>query len=226
MKIQNLCKTILASITLFAANASFAAVIANTASVYLNSDPGSWVGGGIGAQTVTWTHGIDGLFYGGPNYGDFNQGVEISYDGGSNWTFQFAAPSYDPLTNTNDGQLLQTEMYEGAQRFPFNSPTKPGMNISGNGRGDNTLSGWFNVLEIGYDDTGNLSTFAVDFKQFDEDSTTVGLYGSLRFNSSIPINPIPEPSTVTLMFLGLAGIIAAMRKGRATKNFLTETHRM
>lgn len=209
MTIQKLIRTFTLMIAIVGAQAGFADVLASSGTVYLQSDPGSWVGGGLPSPTVTWTHGIDGLFYGGPNYGDFTKGVDIRFDNGGNWNFQFAAPSYDPVTNTNNGQLLQLGLYQGAERFPFNSPTNPGMDISGNGRGDNTLSGWFNVLEIGYDTAGNLSKFAVDFKQFDESSTTIGLYGSLRFNSTIPINPVPEPATVALMAVGLAAIAAA-----------------
>lgn len=203
----------IATIFVFAglSNAS-AAVIAQTATVYLSSDAGSYVGGGIGAPTVTWVHGVDGVFYGGPNYSSFDQGVRISYSGDSDWNFSFAAPTYDPATNTNDGQPLSVGMYTGAQRFPFNSPTKPGISVSGNGRGNNSQTGWFNVLEIAYDDAGNLSKFAVDFKQFDESNKTVGLYGSMRFNSSIAITAVPEPSTCALMLFGLTACAVMARK--------------
>jgi hypothetical protein len=213
MLFSKLLKIVTFSAGIFLSVSASAAVnIANSAEVYLNSDPGSWVGGGIGAPNVTWKHGIDGIFSGGPNYESFDRGVQISYNDGNYWTFQFAAPSYDPTTNTNIGQSLEVGLYTNAQRFPFNSPTKPGINISGNGRGNNAQTGWFDVLEIEYDATGNLSKFAVDFKQFDESSTTSGLYGSLRFNSSIAINTVPEPSTFAIMVIGLVGMVAAVRR--------------
>jgi hypothetical protein len=199
--------------------------IATSAEVYLNSDLGSWVGGAIGAPSVTWVHGIDGVFSGGPNYGSFDRGVQISYNDGSYWTFQFSAPSYDPTTNTTLGQPLHVGLYTNAQRFPFNSPTKPGINISGNGRGNNTQTGWFNVLDIEYDAAGDLSKFAVDFKQFDESSITTGLYGSLRFNSSIAINPVPEPSTFALMVLGLFGVVATARRETSTSPTAADVER-
>jgi hypothetical protein len=47
-------------------NAS-AGSLANTASVYFSADPGSWVGGAVGAPNVTWVHGIDGVFSGSTN---------------------------------------------------------------------------------------------------------------------------------------------------------------
>lgn len=202
---------------IFATSAS--ANIASSAEAYLKADPGSWVGGGIGGATADWVHGVDGVFYGNPNYGSFLRGVEISYSGDASWWFEFSAPTYDRKTNTNDGQLLQVGLYTHAQRFPFNSPTKPGIDISGDGRGNNTESGWFDVLEISYDASGNLDKFAVDFKQFDEGNTTVGLYGSLRFNSDIPIDTsftpsvVPEPASVFLMLAGGAALLARRRFG-------------
>jgi len=200
--------------SLFVTSAS--AVMANSAEVYLKADAGSWVGGAIGGPTADWVHGVDGVFYGYPNYGNFLRGVEIGYTGDATWTFEFAAPSYNRKTNTNDGQLLQVGLYKNAERFPFNSPTKPGIDISGNGRGNNTESGWFEVLQISYDTSGNLDQFAVDFKQFDEGNTTVGLYGSLRFNSDIPIDTsftpsaVPEPDTIFMMIV--AGTAFAARR--------------
>lgn len=183
------------------ANQSFAA-LANSGSVYLNAEPGSWVGGGIGAEEVLWTHGIEGLFSISRN---FNQGVNVSFDDGNYWSFNFAAPTYDPITNTNDGNKLSVDFYDNATRFPFNSPTRPGLAFSGNGRGNNTLGGWFNVLEVDYAPDDSVLAFAVDFRQFDEseDMTGPSTYGSLRINSSIPINPVPIPAAWILLGGGL-----------------------
>ena len=220
MQLRTLLASALFTLTAFA-SADVSAAIADNAEVYLKSDPGSYVGGGIGAPSVTWVHGIDGIFFGDPNYGTFLDGVNISYHGDNYWNFEFSAPSYDRTTNTNDGQLLHVGMYTNAERFPFNSPTKPGIDISGAGRGNNTESGWFDVLQISYDSSGNLDEFAVDFKQFDESNTTIGLYGSLRFNSDIPLNlsgvaPVPEPTSMYLMLAGLAGVAGAAARRRAS----------
>ncbi len=187
------------------------AALATSAVVYLQSDPGSWVGGAIGAPEVTWTHGNEGIFSANYNY---RQGVSISYQGGDWWDFEFAAPSYDPVSNTNDGQQLKVGFYDKAQRFPFNSPTRPGLSVSGNGRGNNTLSGWFRVLEIDHGLNGELNRFAVDFRQYDESSTMSGpsLYGSLRFNSSIAINPVPEPASYAMLLAGLVMTAAVARR--------------
>jgi len=41
----------------------------------------------------------------------------------SSWNFNFAAPTYNPDTNTNDGNFLEAGFYDNAERSPFNSPT-------------------------------------------------------------------------------------------------------
>lgn len=187
--------------------------LANTASVFMHGEPGSWVSGALGAPEVTWVHGIEGIFSGGTN---FSQGVSITYSGDAYWSFDFAAPSYNPVTNTNDGQPLTVGFYNNATRWPFNSPTKPGLSVSGNGRGDNQLSGWFNVLEIAYGSNGDILRFAVDFRQYDENLTMSGpsLYGSLRFNSAIPLSPVPESSTLALWAGGLAALTVLRARRR------------
>lgn len=197
---------------------SYADNIATSAAVYLHSDPGSWVGGGIGGPEATWQHGIDGVFYGGATSGSYG-GVRIRYDNGDYWTFGFAAPTYDPETNTNDGRPLAVGFYDNAQRLPFRSPTRPGLEVSGNGRGDNTLSGWFDVLEVSYGANGALDRFAVDFRQFDESANQTGpsLYGSLRFNSNIAINPVPEPANSAMLLAGIAMLGATVGRARTRR---------
>jgi hypothetical protein len=187
------------------------AALASSGSVYLNAEPGSYVGGGIGSDEVLWTHGVEGLF---SIVRNFDQGVRVTFQSDSYWSFDFAAPTYDPATDTNPGNELTIGFYNNAQRYPFNSPTRPGLDFSGNGRGNNTLSGWFNVLDAAYEDNGDVLRFAVDFRQFDEsdDMTGPSTYGSLRINSDIPINPVPIPSTLLLLSSGLIWLVAKRRK--------------
>jgi hypothetical protein len=211
-------KKVIATIALVAplfAQGAAASELATTAEVYLYSQPGSYVGGGIGAQQVTWVHGIDGIFESASNYGAATSGIDITYDDGNYWNFQFSAPTYDPATNTNNGQVLHDGLYTNAQRLPFNSPTKPGMTISGDRRGDDGNSGWFDVLDIAYNPDGSLETFAVNFEQFDTGHQTgPALYGSLRFNSSIPVNPVPLPASLWLLLGGAlcAGLLLNPRR--------------
>lgn len=202
------------------AQPSAAEELATTASVYMYSGPGNYVGSGLGAQQVDWVHGVDGIFEASANYGNNLNGIDITYDNGSMWNFQFAAPSYNAATNTNSGQLLQDGLYTQAQRYPFNSPTRPGLTISGNGAGDNRDSGWFDILNIAYNADGSLASLAVDFDQFDNaNESGPGLYGSLRFNSSIPVDPVPLPGSLGLL-LSAALCTAVLVRRRRPENQL------
>jgi len=194
------------------------AALASSGSVYLNAEPGSWVGGGIGASEVTWTHGIEGIF---SINGNFDQGANVTFNDGSNWSFNFAAPTYDPVTNTNTGNQLEAGFYDNATRFPFNSPTRPGMSFSGNGRGNNRLGAWFDVLAIEYGSGNDVLSLAIDFRQFDESEDMLGssTFGSLRINSNIalnltgePLSQVPVPAAVWLFGSGLLGLIGIARR--------------
>ena len=203
------------------AGGSANAAMATSGSVYLNAEPGSWVGGGIGASEVTWTHGVEGVFSITTN---FDLGATVTFDDGKYWSFNFAAPTYDPVTNTITGNQLEVGFYNYATRFPFNSPTRPGLSFSGNGRGNNTLGGWFDVLEVVYGAGGDILKLAVDFRQFDESESMTGpsTFGSLRINSDIalnytgvPLSHVPVPAAVWLFGSGLLGLVGMSRRNKA-----------
>jgi len=71
------------------------------------------------------------------------------------WSASFAAAS---------GTMLQPGTYPGANRYPFNSGV-PGLNISGNGAGCNTLNGSFIVHEVSYGPSGEVLRLDVSFEQ-------------------------------------------------------------
>ena len=58
------------------------------------------------------------------------------------WDVNFAAP---------DDVELTKGFYQNATRFPFQSISSPGLSVTGLGRGCNTLTGNFDVLEANYD---------------------------------------------------------------------------
>jgi hypothetical protein len=141
---------------------------ANT--LYFQSQPGDYIGGG---QTATYTAGTFTA------YSSLGH-IEIAYSDPSHWWYlNFAAPQ---------GDALATGAYEGAVRWPFQSPTHPGLDVSGDGRGCNMLSGRFSVLDVQFDGSGNVTQFAADFEQHCENATPA-LYGAIRFNSSLGVTP-------------------------------------
>lgn len=72
------------------------------------------------------------------------------------WGFDLAAPQ---------GQQLAPGAYVNATRYPFQAPTVPGLNFSGDGRGCNMLSGQFTITEIVYGGDDSLQRLRVTFEQ-------------------------------------------------------------
>jgi hypothetical protein len=75
---------------------------------------------------------------------------------------------------------LERGYYPDLQRWPFHNPRKGGLDWSGNGRGCNTLTGWFAIDRVTY--TGSTLT-AVDlrFEQHCEGGTAA-LRGAIRWS--------------------------------------------
>jgi len=162
---------------------------------YFTSSPASWIGQG---QTLTLTRGFSA-------YREFNLGAYTN-------SVHLTADGYE-LTIVGPVLALPTlGFYPNATRWPFMG-TGAGMAFTGPGRGNNTLTGNFNVLQADYDATGQVTAFAVDFVQYDEGNQSAWSRGSIRFNSNIPV---PEPGVVSIWTAGLAAI--CFRRGaRALK---------
>ena len=150
---------------------------AQTTVLFLDSQAGDYIGGGV-QQTVTPAIGSFTVSR------NFDNGVSISVNtNGGLWSLAFAAPADATLTPGT---------YDDATRWPFQSPTSPGLSVSGMGRGCNTLTGSFVIREAMYDAAGQVQAFAADFEQHCEGGAAA-LLGSIRINSSVPFTPPPPP---------------------------------
>lgn len=115
---------------------------------------------------------------------NFDGGVSITLRGatpGDFWFLDFAAPGDVPLV---PGTYLL------ATRFPFQAPTSPGLDVAGEGRGCNRLTGQFTVLDVVYGAGDTIVSFAADFEQHCEEQAPA-LFGSIRYNF------VPPPFTVS-----------------------------
>lgn len=173
---------------------------------HYTSEPGDYIGIG-GELTLT---SADADFFVSRNFGG---GVSVHMNNFSFpnpptfvfWTTDFAAPF---------GAELTVGAYEGATRFPFNQPHEPGLAVYGDGRGCNSVTGRFDVLEAVYDpNTGDVVAFAADFEQHCE-GVEPALFGSLRINSDVPLPVIIAPRIVVENPLNIGGCVeAAGRRG-------------
>jgi len=160
-----------------------AAAQAQVTSLSLTSDPGDFIGGG---QTTFLTP-ADGSFSASKN---FDNGVSIDFFGqaGVFWLLDFAAPN---------SQLLTVGSYTGGARFPFQAASQPGLSISGDGRGCNTLTGSFVVLEISYGAGTTINSFDATFEQHCEGATPA-LRGEIQFNAH-PTVSMTAPSHLSVL---------------------------
>ena len=146
--------------------------------IHFDSDPGDYIGQG---QRQTWTH-RDGTFS--ASVISWSNAVAIEFDASGeslSWSLEFAAP--------HDARV-QPGVYLGATRYPFQDDANPGLTVSGDGRGCNKSSGWFQVLEVVYGAGNQVVSFAADFEQHCEFGIAA-LRGGVRFNSAIPYAPTP-----------------------------------
>jgi hypothetical protein len=146
--------------------------------VHLESDVGDYIGGG---QTYTYTQAnatITVAASGGH--------LSIGIAGDQGWSGDFQMPS---AVNQ-----LEPGNYAGLQRYPFNDPAKGGLSWYGEGRGCNTLSGWFTVDSVRYVGA-SLAAIDLHFEQHCEGGVPA-LRGTIHWKSddtSAPPGPVNPP---------------------------------
>ena len=148
--------------------------------VYLKSDTGDYIGQGgtylyTRANAVLSVSATGGL-------------LTVGVDGNTWWNGDFAT-----MTSITD---LEQGYYPDLERYPFNDPTKGGLDWSGDGRGSNTLTGWFAVDSATYDN-GALSAITLRFELHSEGGTPA-LHGAIHWEADDttqppgPVLPIPD----------------------------------
>jgi len=142
-----------------------------TTALFYASQSGDYIGQG---ETRTYTD-AEAKF----TIGSTSNRVSVRIDplAGSSfwWSLELSAP---------EGVSVGPGTYVAARRYPFTSPVSNGLSFSGSGRGCNTLTGRFVVLEAVYGSGGTVQRFAADFEQHCEDADA-GLFGAIRYNSTI-----------------------------------------
>ncbi len=145
------------------------------------SDTGDYIGGGksssaSGAASVTLS-------------ANYDNGVEIALKNSGNgdyWSVDFVAGAK---------AILTPGLYEGAQRFPFQEGTAPGLSVDGNGAGCNMLTGKFSIEELARDPVAGVTRFSATFEQHCEGGVPA-LRGVINFQASGVPDPTPTADTV------------------------------
>jgi hypothetical protein len=125
--------------------------------------------------------------------------------GGSDNTFAIL----DFGTNQLGVPLTPGTFYDNAQREAFAQPGHPGLDVSFQNRGSNTLTGNFFIKDLTYTTnpvTGALQllTFGATFEQHSE-GLAPALFGEIQFNE--PLTTVPEPASLALSGLGTLGLL-------------------
>ena len=171
----------------------------------LQSQPGSFIGGGQNWD-ITYTPQNSQSFFaeinqtlpnGQPDYISFIMGTVT---GGSDNTYATLDFSTVQL-----GTPLQPGTYDNAQRAAFAEPGHPGLDVTFQNSGSNVLTGSFTINELSFykDQNNNLEigSFSVSFAQ-SSDNNTSNITGTFTFQA------VPEPSSLVMLSLGTTVLAA------------------
>jgi len=104
--------------------------------------------------------------------------VDVNINGNTFWTLDFAAPQGQALTAGTT--------YDNAARYPFQSPTQPGLSLFGDGRGCNTVTGSFTVIAATFGPHGWIQSFDATFVQHCEGDPNSEATGEVILNNGPP----------------------------------------
>ena len=208
MKIRRL---FLCLLLIIAALGAISSARAQVVHLTLQSQPGDFIGQG-GNYDLTYTPANSPFFF--ISVGSFIGSPAMP----SEVHFTLGDPTADFNTfatldfGTNQlGIPLQPGFYANAEREPFASPGHPGLDVTFQNRGSNTLTGNFTITDFTFlNDV--LQSFAASFEQHSEGNQPA-LFGSVTYDA----NAIPEPNSCVLIFAGstlLGGLRFVARRAK------------
>jgi hypothetical protein len=167
----------------------------STGTLSFSGDSGDYISGGKSYSYST--DGGDGLKVSSANGSTLS--VSVNAYNGDWWYLDISAPS---------GQTLVPGTYTDAHRYPFNG-TGPGLALFGNGRGCNTLTGSFTIVNAVFGPNGYVQTFDATFEQHCE-----GAAEAARGEVHIA-NPPPPPALALQLAVATDGTASTLN-GNAT----------
>jgi hypothetical protein len=129
--------------------------------LYLDGDPGDYIHPGVVTITAaTWSPSLSPATA--PSTVSIHL-VPTSSSQGQWWDADFSSAKL--------GQPLMLQTYTGAQRLPFAAAGAPGLEVTGDGRGCNTIVGTFTIRDLQVS-SGSLTSFTASFVQHCEGGST------------------------------------------------------
>lgn len=195
-KLGMVTAVLVAGAAAYTASSARAEVIpASTGSLTMTSDPGDFVG-----QGLSYSYSVPATAFSVQNGGNLVR-VDTSGPGGPRdfWNLAFQDPA---------GQQLQAGTTYQAQRWPFQPANLAGLEVFGQGRGCNTLTGSFTILNIAYGPFGYLESFDATFEQHCEGGAAA-LRGEVEFAT-----PTPPPALALTVSANATGTVS--RAGAVT----------
>jgi len=188
------------------------AASAQIAHLSFTSDPGDFIG--LGQTRDMYYTPLNSTYFPMENVGIIRPltGVGFTFGTVGDRALPFASVSFSTRALNIPFQI---GTYLDAQRAPFAAPGHPGLDVTFDNRGSNTLTGFFVVRDLQYDSL-NINHFLVDFEQHSEGSVPA-LRGTFEFSSSTWVSAVPEPSTYALSGFLFILILVAFRRIRHTK---------
>ena len=138
--------------------------------LYLDSDPDDYVGLG---QHLELRPPADGIM----TISGSEVGVLVRFTGLTWWQLMFVPRAGTPLI---------PGVYEGAVGVGDNGSSWPALSVASDGRGCNSLTGRFEILELEFGPDYEVPRFAADFEQHCGGGEPA-LFGSMRINSTLPV---------------------------------------
>ena len=106
------------------------------------------------------------------------------------------------------GIPIQPGFYPNAERADFASPGYPGLDVSFQNRGCNTVTGSFTIDHVTFSGPSTIQTFGATFEQHCE-GIEPALFGSFAFDAS---PTIPSPGTWMLLSSGISLLVLLLRR--------------
>ncbi|MCU7821301.1 hypothetical protein [Kitasatospora sp. DSM 101779] len=142
-------------------------------SLSFGGDQGDWISGGESHDFATDAQDRLDVYA-----SSDHRAIGLSVNGahGNWWSLDLKAP---------EGKALGVGQYTGATRAPFSGSAEPGLELSGDGRGCNTLTGSFTITDVAFGPNGYVQTLDATFEQHCEGSTAAAR-GEVRIHNAAP----------------------------------------